>query len=301
MKHLNLLSIFTIFFVLSCNRYTKIFQTDKKEVKISGICLGTGKKKPKKADPKTQTRTNPTPTSKEKEKKEFFNKETQFKNKNEIPLQPIKNTAYNYPHFSHPEKKRYLFLDHGGVLDGEIVMSRSEITKDDLLISTIEEGALYQVLKNGVQIIQILNKMVKNHNFELYFHTKNKEKEQLKMLAILQQECIKKGLEFPKISALFVRDEHIFANIPSDKPKIIKDRLHGMDIIGYSQEKDGKQCLRETYIYYFNINDNARKKHYILDDGPSVIAKAKAEGWNAIQVEKSNGLYEIINTIYQKL
>ena len=296
MKHL--LSILTILFVLSCNRYTKILQTDEKELNISGLCLGTGKKKAKKADPQTQTRANPEPTFKDKEKQESFNEETKVINKNETPPLPLKNTAYNYPDFSHPEEKRYLFLDHGGVLDGEIVLNREEITEKDLLLSK-EEESKYKVLKNGVQIIEILNKLINHHNFEVYFHANNQEEEQLKMINILQKACEQKGLEFPKIPALFVCDEQAFPNTPSDNPEVHDKEEHGIKIVGYSKNEEHKKCLRKTYAYYRGIKLSAKKYHCILDSKIDVIREARAEGWHALLVDKNNSLYTILSQIYK--
>lgn len=102
---------------------------------------------------------------------------------------------------------KYLMLDHGGVLDG--IVTEEKPGDDDLLLSQIDEG-LYQILKNGVKIVKQLNLLVKDYGYELVFHSKNKEKDQLCLLEQLKKACTEKFLEWPKVTAMAVRDQEIF-------------------------------------------------------------------------------------------
>ena len=105
---------------------------------------------------------------------------------------------------------KYLFFCHEGVLGGSLT---DQIPgPDDLLLYKIDEG-LCQILKDGVHIVKVLHMLVSKYGYQLAFHSKGKEAEQLDLLTALSVACLKKRLEFPKVSAMAVKDSGLFRKI----------------------------------------------------------------------------------------
>lgn len=178
------------------------------------------------------------------------------------------------------EIPRYLMLDHGGVLDGEVceVVPKS----NDLLLQTYDWGG-YQVLKNGVQIVRNLKELVDKHGYKIVFHSKNKEEDQINLLEQLQAACFTKAIEFPQVIAMAVCDVNRFENVDSTNPKITINQKNQIKITGYAKELDGKACVRNALSNLLSIPEdiNARKKHIVFDDGASIVTMAKGEGYKA--------------------
>jgi hypothetical protein len=178
---------------------------------------------------------------------------------------------------------KYLMLDHGGVLDGEYIEAKDYKPNIDLLLEP-ENGGYCNILKNGVMAVKKLNELVDKHGYQIVFHSKSKEKEQLNLLKKLDVACTKKGIKFPNVTAMVVRDEAEFKGIYSNNPRIIENRPHGIRIVGYDKELDGKACVRNALSKLLNIPESQRKNHIVFDDGPSVISKSKQEGWNSYEI-----------------
>ncbi len=193
---------------------------------------------------------------------------------------------------------KYLMLDHGGVLDG--IVTEEKPGNNDLLLAQIDDG-LYQVLKNGVKIVKQLNFLVIECGYEIVFHSKNKEKDQLQLLEHLSKSCAEKYLEWPIVTAMAVRDQDIFPDIDSKEPIIIKDRTHGILIAGYGQDLDGKSCVRSALSKLLSINEESHSQHIIFDDGPSVVLAARAEGYRAYMIDKNLSLEEAISDVCQNV
>jgi hypothetical protein len=174
-------------------------------------------------------------------------------------------------------------IDHGGVLDGAITENKPG--SDDLLLQTYSEG-YYQVLKNGVQIIKNLNELIEKYRCEIVFHSKNKEEDQLKLLSDLHAACKEKGITFPKVKAMAVFDAERFKDVDSEKPTIVRDTNDSIWIAGYGKELDGKACVRNALSSLLEISQHPddRKNHVVLDDGPSIVATAKTEGYSAYEI-----------------
>lgn len=189
---------------------------------------------------------------------------------------------------------KYLFIDQGGVLDGIIT---DQVMEDDLLLTTIDQG-LFQVLKQGVPLVKQLNDLVTNYNYQIIFHSKNQEAEQLSLLTNLSNACDLKGIIFPKVTAMAVRDPRYTATA-AVTPIVINNRPHGILLACYEQELDGKACVRLALSKLLNISEAERANHIVLDDGPSVIATAIKEGWQAYEIGKID-LATVINAIYQQ-
>lgn len=187
---------------------------------------------------------------------------------------------------------KYLILDHGGVLDGEITLEAPQA--NDLLIAQIDEGT-FQVLKDGVKIVKALNELVNNWEYQLAFHSKNTERSQLELLRKLQQACALKGLTFPKVVAMAARDPSLYSGVSPNHPQI--HNHNGMLIAGYDLEEDGKACVRKALMRALNIAPGDINNHIIIDDGAPVIAAATKEGWQGFRVGDLS-LSQIIHQIY---
>ena len=138
---------------------------------------------------------------------------------------------------------KYLMFDHGGVLDGE--MTADAPGPDDLLLFVTEDG-YNQILKNGVSFVLKCNELVDNYGYQVVFHSKNSEEDQLRILDRLQQACKAKEITFPTVHAMGVRDATLYPNVSSDNPIIFTRVLNNISIAAYAIEKDGKACLREA-------------------------------------------------------
>jgi hypothetical protein len=200
------------------------------------------------------------------------------------------------------ELVKYLMIDHGGVLEGEY--SVDQPLENDLLVKVIDETD-FMILKNGVNIIKNLNHLVDYHNCMVVFHSKNKLQDQLNIMHYLQSACKNKGLVFPKIKYLAVRDSIEYKDTGSTKPKLTTymdkdDNNNIISIAGYGDELDGKECLRNAISVLLNIETNSRGMHYVIDDGPSVVQKAILDGWNGYIVGDIS-LDTIISEIREKI
>ena len=182
------------------------------------------------------------------------------------------------------EPIKYLMLDHGGVLDGDA--TRDPPTDKDLLIGVIQPG-LYQILRNGVQIVKDLNTLVNEYNYGIVFHSKNKEDKQVKLLQDVRKACAKLNLTFPKVLAMAVRDAKEYKGITPENAVYRRSSYEDIPIFGYDKETDGKTCVRTAISKHLNISKAQRRLHYAFDDGPLVISKAKEEGWSAYLIGNS--------------
>ena len=72
---------------------------------------------------------------------------------------------------------KYLMLDHGGVLDDRIV-SADQVTDQDIVLGQLDENTI-RILKNGVQIVNTLNELVSQHNYQIVYHSSNGARDQL--------------------------------------------------------------------------------------------------------------------------
>lgn len=195
-------------------------------------------------------------------------------------------------------KARFLFFDHGGVLDGSFIEGNP--TNKDLVLTKVE--GMFQIIKNGVEIVKQLNSLVSLHGYQIIFHSKNKETEQLHMLSLIQKACYRVKLTFPKITAMAVRDTIEFNGVESENPAIIKNKQHGIWIAGYDKELDGKACVRNALSKLLFISETSRKQHFIFDDGPSVVNIANKEGWSTYLIGdqfEAVTLDKAVDSIYQ--
>lgn len=192
----------------------------------------------------------------------------------------------------------YLFLDHGGVLDGE--MTTSQPGAKDLVLSDLGDG-IKNILKNGVEIVAQLNELVERYDFRIVFHSKNREEDQVRILRQLQQACIRENCLFPTVEAMAVYDPQQYPSISSSAPRMIMDRAHGVKVIGYGQEKPGKACVREALASALNIQTNEHHDHVVFDDGPEVIATAHQENYQVYLIGGSGqalSLFQAIADVY---
>lgn len=179
---------------------------------------------------------------------------------------------------------KYLMFDHGGVLDNDMTLNRPGA--NDLLLSTDEEG-YRRILKDGVSIVKNMNTLV-GLGYKVIFHSKNSEEDQLRILDELTKSCAQKGLPFPKVHAMGVRNPKLYPGVSSSKPVIIRDKYHGILIAAYDLEKDGKACLREALSKLLSIKANDRKQNVVFDDGFDIIETAKQEGYDAYRIGDLN-------------
>ena len=196
----------------------------------------------------------------------------------------------------HP--KQYLLLDIPGVLEGEA--SLDPPGENDLLIRQNKDNS-FQILKDGVQIIELLNILASKHNCEIFFHTRLNEDEQLRFLDSLVRACSNKHVKtMAKVQRMFVWDPIVYKGFNPEAPAIINDRPHGIWIAGYGKESEDKKSARICLSKLLGITESEYKTHFIFDASPSVVKAAEAEGWSAFHT-KDITLKEALTHIYERL
>ena len=192
------------------------------------------------------------------------------------------------------EKAKYLFVDVGGVVDGIYCFDHPR--SDDLLLEH-EANEFFHFLPEGLKVIRLLEELCKNQGFRIVLHSKNKEEDQINFLRILWSACMREHLWLPEIYAIAVYDSEKFKGIRPDKPLIKRDTTHGIIVVGYGSDIDGKCCVREALSSALGILPSERKKHFVFDDGPFVIKCALREGWNAFEVTEQNLCYYLFDCL----
>ncbi len=173
----------------------------------------------------------------------------------------------------------YLMFDHGGVLDGRISMSTSD---NDLILEEFDWGG-FQVIPNGVEFVRDLNELVDEYGYHVVFHSKNSQADQLLVLRQLMAACEQKGISFPVVKAMAVRDPDAYAGVPSHDCTIEINTEYGISIAGYDTDgcQNGKACARQALSKLLAISPEDRANHIVFDDGPTVAPKAREEGYFA--------------------
>lgn len=198
------------------------------------------------------------------------------------------------PEKSTAKEKKYIALDHGGVIDGTQKWRDYVLQDDDLLLSEIDTDGYRNVLIDGVKIVAELQKLV-GYGYEILCHSKNKEQDQKRCLNQIINAYNKKKLEkpFPPITALVVFDEKKYSTATPENPAIeIIDLNNGRSttVIGYGQqESDGKGCLRKALCAGLSISDKEKHNITVFDDGETVVNTALIEGYDGWRVTQEKG------------
>lgn len=168
---------------------------------------------------------------------------------------------------------KVLAFDHGGVLDGTY-MDPTDVRSDDLILG--DSYGYYQVLKNGVKIVELLNNL-KAKGYLLAYHSSNVLSDQLKIHDALISECNKRGLQFPKIDYLVLTQTTNATPPPTIGKFLICESgksMHGKDIIRTCIETELKQIDKIGSV--------------IFDDGFPIIKKALEEGYSVAWICEEN-------------
>jgi hypothetical protein len=175
---------------------------------------------------------------------------------------------------------RYLMIDHGGVLDGEIYEGDiGLLNENDLVLNEISPD-LSMVLKNGVIILRQLSDLVTHHHFRLVFHSKNHEDDQQRVWQQIKDAVTAKKIQLPPLFAMVVYDTEQYQKHPPVLPSVIIND-EGVKVIGYGQDEgDGKSCVRQALSSACAIDIRDRKNCFVFDDGASVIDAARNEGYH---------------------
>lgn len=237
-------------------------------------------------------------------------------------------------------------LDHGGVLDGRSVfkgegaklkayeamvreLSKKNITKsqkeeilkemeridrtpifssdlDIRLPESIEENGYFtNVLCNGIQIFRSLDEL-KRLGCKLVGHSRNKEQDQLNMIASLVKSANKKGVPYPIFNMLPVYDLNKYGQRTSQNAEPSRSNFKEYDIqvygFGGSQQgeagkSDVRDAIRTAYPGLKNEN------FFILDDGlipnSDMLAIVRQEGCPYYDIGASYSLDVALNEIVQ--
>lgn len=193
----------------------------------------------------------------------------------------------------------YLFFDHGGVLDGQMMQS-SEAGANDLVLQkfSVDMAGFSQVLPRGKEIVVMLNTLVGLHGYKIGFHSANSRTDQLHLLAQLQAACAEKDIRFPEVHAMCILDE---TNTAASTAPETDETLSGIQTATWGADKlDGKASLRQALSALLTINPEQRGDHVVFDDGPSIIEQARAEGYQAVRIGDDTALYDAVKAVHDK-
>lgn len=177
-------------------------------------------------------------------------------------------------------RHKYLMMDHGGVLDGGIAMSMDDISPNDLILEQYNWGGV-QFLKNGVNIVNNINCLINDHDYKLVFHSKNKYQDQIHILQQLQDACTVKGITFPKVYAMAVKDSDLNPEVNSSAPNISRDESDILVAQWGADDLNGKASVRRALESALRINEENRADHIIFDDGRPNFETPLTEGYQA--------------------
>ena len=181
----------------------------------------------------------------------------------------------------------YLMFDHGGVLDGEYVEHRRNITTNDLILQSHDFGG-YQILKNGVSIVAAINELVTQHGAHVVFHSKNKEADQMVILRQLESACVAKNIRFPLIHAMAVYDRTLYPTRASSDPVLLVH--NGIRIAGWgADDLDGKASVRRALEALLAIDEADLGNHVVFDDGLPNVTVPREEGYQAHLIGNEEG------------
>lgn len=192
------------------------------------------------------------------------------------------------------DKGPALMFDHGGVLDGEMIIE--EPGDNDIVISDLG-GGLKQVLKNGFTIIEKLNELVEQHRYRIAFHSANSHDDQMRIWNTIKSQCEQKGIRVPVISAMAVYDEENQPEVDAGSP-IISTNEDGITVATFGKASaDGKASIRQALCQALDIPTADHAHHHVFDDGTSVIPVAKGEGYQVHLIDESHSLLNEVDTV----
>ena len=199
---------------------------------------------------------------------------------------------------SAPKVKSCIIINQDKVLD-PIITSRAP-TQDDLVVQQVDEGISY-VLQDGKLFVNYLDKLINDHGYSLVFYSNRKENQLLHILNLLNQACQREGFkEFPKATAIFVKEPHIYRGVRASDPVVILDRPHNVLIAGYGSQFGEEIDILDGFSKVFHISNGEHKNHTIIDKNPVLAESAAKKAWNAYDTS-STSLKEILERVYRKV
>lgn len=151
---------------------------------------------------------------------------------------------------------KYLLFDHAGVLNQTL-------------------NSLGQINES---IVNKLNTLVNDYEYQILFHSSNSLAGQLGLLEKLKSACAENNITFPPIVGMAVRDLLNYPNVSSDHPEISTYK-EGLKIAAFGIKKEGKACIREALCVMLDIPEADRKQSIVFDDDIAYILQAQKEGY----------------------
>lgn len=190
------------------------------------------------------------------------------------------------------EEPKYIFLGQGGVLDG--IYSELPGGDSDLELTSYSEGG-WQILQNGVEIVKILNEL-QELNYQIVFHSKNSEEDQLNFLNSFEKACQAKNLSLPTFIAMGIYDKKNHGNFSSNQPFVVRSSQITKIYWG-NDDEDGKASLRRALESALAIRPDTREQHIVFDDGPTVTEAAAKEGYQIELIDQPDSFYQKLKVL----
>lgn len=190
----------------------------------------------------------------------------------------------------------YLMFDHSGVLEGVCINDLSMIKENDLFLQEYQFG--YQVLKNGVHIVAVINELVEQHGYQVVFHSKSRAEAQVTTLFHLQAACKSKKITFPTVYAMAVFDPLRYPTKMSSDPEVSVTQGILTTCWGVN-DHEGKVSVRRALEKLLNIQVGDRKKHIVFSNVP-VPREEEYESF-LIGNRKEKGTVPLVQALYEVL
>ena len=203
---------------------------------------------------------------------------------------------------SQTNKKKYLFLDIPGVLEGE---KHSNVPLEDhyLILDKSSKGTCY-ALPHGAEVMKFIKNLVDEYGFEIVLNnTTLSEKKQVAFITKLREVCKIKSIdEFPKVKAMVIRDMACFNGINFSNPLLMKQKSHGIWAVGYGDEDVSRTKIDALVALskLLELSESDRKNSYVFDADASFVKRAKQDGWELYYI-KIVSLRDALQHLYQGL
>lgn len=162
----------------------------------------------------------------------------------------------------------------------------------------------HSVLKNGVQTVELLNKLAQ-HDYQLIF-CDTWISGQNTTLKRIEAACAAKKITLPKVVAIVGSQTRVYAgekgyNSLNPLKEQSDNGIWQVTFTGSAaypnRHTDLKAASREAFSAAFNIETAKRKEHIVLDQDPAVVEAAKKEGHTAYSINPDNSNENLETTL----
>ena len=191
---------------------------------------------------------------------------------------------------------KYLLLDLHSILEFQISLN---VNQSDLTLG--KKNREFNILKNGKLIVDLLNELVNEHDYQILFHSQITFEQKIQILNTLKLATQDADLTFPPVHMTrCVNIEH--SDLNDLNPHMINkqcNEVHVHDIVSGSSPSYSKQVLRRGLEKLLHIDESSRQNHIVFDGEELEVKIALTEGYQAYKVDKRQTLYHCLKDVLE--